>query len=331
MGVIGKIRKLNKYCCRNWYDGYLLEYATDISAYINFVAFAANQNLLENSINANKVVETECGILYVNSNNKTFAWYEGIDYTPELMSLLEQGSVYPEDLCDSLDAGIFPDILKRVYIPQKFRIYPFSHITKIEFIDRTTVDENRTYTLESNAGSAMMGAIIGSMFDNTVFDNNAITGAIIGASGARRISEHVDRTVNTAFDIIIYYNDIDNLSQTIRVYNESELREIIAVFEYIMNNRENSEEKVQKIELNENIFDIKDMPTFSLPDEPVNKWIYILLAIFLGNLGVHHFYAKKYKKGFLYLLFSWSFIPWILAFIDAVTALTKPIDDFGGI
>lgn len=121
--------------------------------------------------------------------------------------------------------------------------------SKVQFVDKTTVDENRTYTMESNAGNAMLGAIVGSMFDRTVFDNNAITGAMIGASGARRITEKVDRTVNTAFDVILYFNDINNLSHTIRFYNESDLREFIAVLEYIMNNKESSTGEVKEIEL----------------------------------------------------------------------------------
>ena len=42
----------------------------------------------------------------------------------------------------------------------------------------------------------------------------------------------------------------------------------------------------------------------------------ILLALFLGGLGVHHFYLRRTGLGILYLCFFWSPIPWILGFIE---------------
>ena len=42
----------------------------------------------------------------------------------------------------------------------------------------------------------------------------------------------------------------------------------------------------------------------------------ILLALFLGGFGVHHFYLRRTGLGVLYLLFSWTPIPWILGFIE---------------
>lgn len=41
-----------------------------------------------------------------------------------------------------------------------------------------------------------------------------------------------------------------------------------------------------------------------------------LLAFFLGGLGTHLFYYRKYLRGILYLLFSWTYIPIILGWID---------------
>lgn len=49
-----------------------------------------------------------------------------------------------------------------------------------------------------------------------------------------------------------------------------------------------------------------------------NKTTAILLALFLGGLGIHHFYLKHYARGFLYLIFCWTYIPSILGVIDAL-------------
>ena len=46
-----------------------------------------------------------------------------------------------------------------------------------------------------------------------------------------------------------------------------------------------------------------------------------LLAFFLGGLGVHHFYLGNTLLGVLYLLFCWTFIPAIIAFIEFVVFL----------
>lgn len=43
----------------------------------------------------------------------------------------------------------------------------------------------------------------------------------------------------------------------------------------------------------------------------------VLLALFLGGLGVHHFYMGKVGLGVVYLVFCWTFIPAIIGFIEA--------------
>ena len=43
----------------------------------------------------------------------------------------------------------------------------------------------------------------------------------------------------------------------------------------------------------------------------------VLLAIFLGSFGIHHFYLRRNGLGVLYLLFSWTGIPALLGFIEA--------------
>jgi TM2 domain-containing membrane protein YozV len=42
----------------------------------------------------------------------------------------------------------------------------------------------------------------------------------------------------------------------------------------------------------------------------------ILLALFLGGFGIHHFYLRRTGLGFLYLCLCWSPIPWVLGFFE---------------
>lgn len=60
--------------------------------------------------------------------------------------------------------------------------------------------------------------------------------------------------------------------------------------------------------------------------KPVKKVPYVLLALFLGGIGVHNFYAGKTGLGVLYLVFCWTFIPAIAALIQAIIAICKPAD-----
>lgn len=53
-----------------------------------------------------------------------------------------------------------------------------------------------------------------------------------------------------------------------------------------------------------------------------------LLAIFLGGIGAHRFYLGKTISGIFYLLFFWTFIPAIIAFIEGIILLTMPDSDF---
>ncbi len=47
-----------------------------------------------------------------------------------------------------------------------------------------------------------------------------------------------------------------------------------------------------------------------------------LLAIFLGNFGIHKWYLGERSACFVYMLFCWTFIPWIVAFFEAVQYFT---------
>ena len=48
----------------------------------------------------------------------------------------------------------------------------------------------------------------------------------------------------------------------------------------------------------------------------------ILLALFLGGIGIHKFYLGRPGMGILYLLFFWTFIPAVVAFVEAIIYLT---------
>ena len=43
----------------------------------------------------------------------------------------------------------------------------------------------------------------------------------------------------------------------------------------------------------------------------------VLLAVFLGGLGIHHFYLRRDGLGLLYLVFCWTGIPMVIAWIEA--------------
>lgn len=43
----------------------------------------------------------------------------------------------------------------------------------------------------------------------------------------------------------------------------------------------------------------------------------VLLAVFLGSFGLHHFYLKQNGWGILYLIFCWTGIPGLVALVEA--------------
>ena len=53
-----------------------------------------------------------------------------------------------------------------------------------------------------------------------------------------------------------------------------------------------------------------------------------IIAFFLGGLGIHRFYLGQTGLGILYLVFCWTFIPAIIAFIDAIIFWTQSQESF---
>ncbi|TNJ35901.1 zinc-ribbon domain and TM2 domain-containing protein [Prosthecochloris vibrioformis] len=54
---------------------------------------------------------------------------------------------------------------------------------------------------------------------------------------------------------------------------------------------------------------------------PKSRSLAVLLALFLGGLGIHKFYLNSPGWGFIYLIFCWTFIPAILGLIEALNYL----------
>lgn len=63
----------------------------------------------------------------------------------------------------------------------------------------------------------------------------------------------------------------------------------------------------------------------------VNKVLYAVFAILLGDLGVHEFYAGYIGRGVVSLLFFWTGIPAIIGLIKGIVALTRGADSAGNI
>lgn len=59
-----------------------------------------------------------------------------------------------------------------------------------------------------------------------------------------------------------------------------------------------------------------------------NKLVAGILAILLGDLGVHKFYLGKIGMGILYLLFCWTGIPAIAGLIEGIIYLCSSDEDF---
>ena len=59
-----------------------------------------------------------------------------------------------------------------------------------------------------------------------------------------------------------------------------------------------------------------------------NKLLATILALFLGGFGIHKFYLGKPFWGILYLLFCWTGIPGLIAFIEAICYICTSDDNW---
>ena len=53
-----------------------------------------------------------------------------------------------------------------------------------------------------------------------------------------------------------------------------------------------------------------------------------IFALLIGGLGAHKFYLGKTGMGILYLIFSWTFLPIIISFVEGVIFLTMDEEEF---
>jgi TM2 domain-containing membrane protein YozV len=61
---------------------------------------------------------------------------------------------------------------------------------------------------------------------------------------------------------------------------------------------------------------------YAVPYTTKNKTTAGVLALVLGGLGVHRFYLGNIGLGIVYLLFCWTFIPALIAFVEGIVFLT---------
>ena len=60
------------------------------------------------------------------------------------------------------------------------------------------------------------------------------------------------------------------------------------------------------------------------PHLPVkSRIVAAVLAFLLGGLGIHKFYLGKTTEGILMLVFCWTYIPAIIAFVDFIILVTS--------
>lgn len=101
----------------------------------------------------------------------------------------------------------------------------------------------------------------------------------------------------------------------------------------IVSKKQKMQSKEQDRGININVSNGNNQPPVYVANRQkvVNKVAYCLLAFFLGGLGVHKFYSGRIGLGIVYILFCWTFIPMIVAFIECIIALCKPSDANGNI
>lgn len=58
-----------------------------------------------------------------------------------------------------------------------------------------------------------------------------------------------------------------------------------------------------------------------------SKVVFVLLALFVGGLGIHRMYLGDWGLGILYLVFCWTGIPLIIAMVEAIVIGCRSNDE----
>lgn len=103
--------------------------------------------------------------------------------------------------------------------------------------------------------------------------------------------------------------------------------------EVIVTKKETSKNDISAAGININLSNTQNPQPMYIDNntKAVNKVAYCVLALFLGGIGIHKFYAGKTSSGILYLLFCWTAIPAIISLIEFIVALCKTPDSNGNI
>ena len=59
-----------------------------------------------------------------------------------------------------------------------------------------------------------------------------------------------------------------------------------------------------------------------------SKTTAVILAIFLGGLGIHRFYLNRPISGIVYLIFCWSLIPAVISLLEAISFMSYSEEAF---
>ncbi len=68
---------------------------------------------------------------------------------------------------------------------------------------------------------------------------------------------------------------------------------------------------------------VTDFENLSLDRE--NRVVASILAIVLGDFGIHHFYTGDIHHGILHAIFFWTGIPAVIGIIEGIMWLTDPV------
>lgn len=52
-------------------------------------------------------------------------------------------------------------------------------------------------------------------------------------------------------------------------------------------------------------------------------WVYMLVCLLLGGIGIHEFYVKNNLGGILSILFCWTYIPACVALVKLIVWLCR--------